>query len=297
MEQRPQQRPWKIAVAVTTIGRAEPLRALLRSLSTQSEPPIWVGVADQSSGAAVREAVAEFSGQLNVEVVATARGASRGRNVLWRRAPESATHIVFPNDTTVYHEEFIRRVAAEIADGDDVVAVHYVDDKGIRRAFSSGSVPLDRKSAWFPIEPACVLPLRLVSRVGGFNEDLGTGTASPWQSSGLGDLLLRIMDACANVNLRLVATVRVDGRSEFAGLTRQERHWKARAYGRGFGAALRINDYSWSAKARAVIGAFTLGLRQRQRFGLLDSLFAGLGRLEGVTGVTWGTPTRPAVDR
>lgn len=69
-----------ISVIVPTIGRPALLRACLESLAACDPPPTEVLVVDQSSGPAVRELVAEFSGLGARTVRSGTRGVGPARN-------------------------------------------------------------------------------------------------------------------------------------------------------------------------------------------------------------------------
>jgi hypothetical protein len=287
-----------LGFVVTTLGRADHMQSLLTCLSRVA-PGAWVGIADQSDGDHVTAMAAAQRDVLDISYVRTPRGASIGRNAAAALAPPHVSHLVFPNDSSSYPQDFARAAVDRIGDA-HVLAATYRDDKGPRREFASGVVRVDRDSAWIPIEPAMVVRRDAFDAVGGFDERLGTGAPGPWQSSGGGDLLLRIaaeLDPTGGAELRLAPDLVVGGVGEGSGLTPSGKRWKSRAYGRGYGFVLRRHGYSPTQRARAVLGAATLGLRSPSRFSLRDGWYAALGRAEGATGVLLSARDRAAVER
>src|SRR3546814_1298417 len=88
----------------------------------------------------------------------------------------------------------------------------------------------------------------LFDAIGGFDERIGPGSATPWQVAEGTDLLLRALRERPDLATRFVwlpPEVHVDGISTGFGLTTAERRRKLRAYGRGTGHALRIHRYPW----------------------------------------------------
>jgi hypothetical protein len=271
----------------------------LKSLSEQSIQPAWVGVCDQSSDDRTREVASGEEFPFPITFLRSSRGASVGRNAVASLAPAAVTHLIFPNDTSVYEREFVRMALSTIG-SDDVLAVTYQDTVGPRTTFAPGRVRIDRRSAWIPIEPATVIRRDSFEAVGGFNEDLGTGASTPWQSCGCGDLMLRLAaskDGSGAAWLVLAPAVRVIGVVESAGLTAQQRRWKMRAYGRGYGHVLRTHRYPVWKLINTVFGAASLAVREHRRFDTIDSFHTAVGRFEGVTGLVLGSKGRPAVEK
>src|SRR3546814_16275849 len=88
----------------------------------------------------------------------------------------------------------------------------------------------------------------LFDAIGGFDERIGPGSATPWQVAEGTDLLLRALRERPDLATRFVwlpPEVHVDGISTGFGLTTAERRRKLRAYGRGTGPALWLPRHPW----------------------------------------------------
>jgi hypothetical protein len=286
-----------VGVVISTLGRVEPLDRLLGDLARQSRLPLAVAVCDQSDGHGSRT-VAEVCGAhrstLDIRLVSSPRGLSRGRNAAAAALQGEADYLFFPNDTSRLAPGLLAAFAP--ADKVEAVAGEYRDALGARTQFEAGLLPLGKNNVWLAMEPALFVRSDVFAAVGGFDERIGSGAASPWQSGEGTELLLRLGEAGGRIQFdpRLV----VEGVPENEGLNRTERGRKLRAYGRGYGHILREWNYGARRRWGAVLGGFTLGIRQPRRFTLGDGWHVGLGRAEGIMNRTLGSraPTT-AVDR
>ena len=102
----------RIGVAITTVGRWEPLRELLGDLATQSYPPYAVAIAhhDPSGTADLDALVKDFDGILQIRAIVSDRGISNGRNAAAAALDEDVEWLWFPNDTNRVPDVFAERV-------------------------------------------------------------------------------------------------------------------------------------------------------------------------------------------
>lgn len=287
----------RIGVVISTLGRVDALDHLLADLAAQVVRPVAVAVCDQSEprgGRTVAEVCDAHRTELDIRLVTSARGLSRGRNAAAAALRGEAEYLFFPNDTSRLESGVLARFTPR--DAVEAVAGEYRDKYGPRTRFDADVLPLAKSNVWMAMEPALFVRADAFAAAGGFDEGLGSGAASPWQSGEGTDLLLRLGEAGGRIQFD--PDLVVEGVPENEGLDRAQRQRKLRAYGRGYGHILREWNYGARRRWAAVLGGFTLGIRQPRRFTVSDGWHVGLGRAEGIMNRNLGTSTpTTAVDQ
>ncbi|MGR0320232.1 glycosyltransferase family 2 protein [Agromyces sp. ZXT2-3] len=281
----------ELGLVVSTLGRVEPLRRLLDSLSGRLAQGDELVVVAQRNLAEVEAMVAGFDAGSGRAIVTTSEpGAARGRNHGVARLQGVDPLLVFPNDTTWFPAGTLEALRA-LPDATRLAAMTVVDEHGPKFALPAAGTPFDRWNAWSVIEMGLLVRRSLFDAVGGFDPDLGTGAPSPWQAGEATDLLLRIADrapwATAEIEW-LPASVRVGGVADAHGLAAPERRRKLRAYGRGLGRVVTRWSYPWPWRVAFVGGGLVFGLRHGADYAVADGWWVFLGRLEGAVGRTFG---------
>jgi hypothetical protein len=139
------------------------------------------------------------------------------------------------------------------------------------------------------IEWMVIFRREVLERTGGFDETLGVGAATPWQSCEIQDIILRAME----LGYRCRYDPSVAGHhpdvmtpSPDARLRR-----KGRAYARGMGYTLRLHGYSAATRgfwvARPIAGIAVMLAKGRPAMARYYAQVA-LGRAEGAVGRTVG---------
>lgn len=282
-----------IGLSVTTLGRIDALRALLSSLESQLRDGDQVVLVAQGKEQEVAELATEFA-ERGVPVLATtsARGASLGRNTGVAALPPGEFVLAFPNDNTVFPAGTLDALH-DATDDPAFIAGGFTswDERGPKTTLPPAGTPLDRYNVWSIIEMGILLHRSLFDAVGGFDESIGPGSASPWQVAEGTDLLLRVMRARPEVVDRfswLPHGVHVDGISTGFGLTDADRRRKLRAYGRGTGRAFAVHAYPIWWRAAFVAAGLLYGVRNPAPMRATDGWPMFVGRLEGTIGRTLG---------
>jgi len=274
------------SVVVPTLGRREEVVRLLESLARQTTQSLEVILVDQNDQAILVEALANRNWPFPVLHMRTPgqRGASRARNVGWRRARGSI--IVFADDDCWYAPWLLEK-CLEIftATHADLVTGRAADKSGrsINGRFELTPLWVDRSNVWTTsIEWMIFVRRAVLDSVDGFDETIGIGASTPWQSAEGQDLVLRALA----VGYRCFFEPSLYGFHPELPIASSDPtvHAKARAYGRGMGYVLKRHGYGWAATTRwiarplagAAISAF-LGRRS------LASYYMNvvLGRWEG----------------
>ncbi|MEH3138899.1 MAG: glycosyltransferase [Mycobacterium kyogaense] len=275
----------RIGVAVTTVGRWEPLRELLADLAAQSRPVAAVAIAhhDPAGEQDLAAVIADFADTLTIRTTVSARGISNGRNAAVALLPDDVDWLWFPNDTSHVEPDFIERLARHCVATATVCAGRLLDSEGPRNPLPAPGTPLTKRSAWGAIEPATVFRRDAFNTVGGFDPGRGSGADTPWQSAEGPDLLLRMarLDGFAIV---WADDVVVWAQTEFAHLPPHERRRKLRNYGRGAGNLLRTWDYPLWYKTAHLVAAALMPIRNPEKFSPRDAAALLIGRAEGLAG-------------
>jgi hypothetical protein len=270
-----------LCVVISSLGKTERFKSLLESLAVQTCREFVVGVCDQSEDGSVSNTVQEFSGEFESFTVTSGRGLSRGRNAVMMRADDRITHFMFPNDTSTLPDTFVADFYERHGDA-DVLAVSYLDGETPRHVFPASRNGLDEENVWQIIEPGMVLSRTAIDMAGGFDEDLGTGARTPWQSGEGTHLLLSLRGRPVTVHWD--PELAVLGVPEDYSLNAPQRRAKLRAYGRGYGYVLSTWDYPLSRRLKAVGGPMLRAVLNKPGGTLLDAVYASTGRAEGVLG-------------
>jgi glycosyltransferase involved in cell wall biosynthesis len=279
-----------ISLIVCTFGRASSLQRLLHSLTLQQNARFEVILVDQNPPGTLDEMVAPFARQLTLRHVRSAKGLSRARNV-------GLTHcagaiVGFPDDDCWYDPGVTARVAALFANSDVAVFTGRTLDRTGAESVSSHrshAGAIHRLDVFYSGNSNALFVRTAVARAVGFDETLGVGAETPFQSGEETDFLLRILATGATGFYTPDLIVRHDPVDSDA----QARLRRARGYSVGFGRVLRLHRFGWSYLGprlvrSAVRGAlfFVRGDRvaARERWGwALGSLRGYRARLPGAS--------------
>ena len=281
-----------VSLVVSTINRAGELTRLMDSLLSQEFKDFEILVVDQNCDDRIVPILERYQSELNISRIQTlARyGISSGRNDGWRRARGDV--ILFPDDDCWYPPWFLRK-GMELLDttGAELVSGRFADESGrsINGRFASRAHFITRRSVWTSQSKSASFYRReLLVRLGGFDEKLGIGSASPWQAAEGPDLILNALQrgyACYYDPSLYGFHHEYDLDDPTGKMAR-----KGRMYGRGMGYVLRRHRHGivsllhWAL--RPLITAFMSAVRGRfHRVAYCVSV--SIGRAEGWTSRVW----------
>jgi len=282
------------SLVVSTKGRGLDLDKLLLSLQSQTFRDFDVRVVDQNADSRLAPTLGRDWGfPLRRLHRPDDSGLSRGRNVGWRDS--DAEFVLFPDDDCWYPPEFLAYAAGRLAEtGADVLTGRAADETGrsINGRFETVAQKVGRDKVWTTqIEWVAVFRRSLLQALGGYDEGLGVGAATPWQACEGQDIVLRA--------LKLGATCWFDpdvfGHHAELETTHPDAAMirKGRAYARGMGYVLRQHGWGWGARlywaarpgARAALSLLRRNLPAARYYQQV-----AIGRLEGAAGRLMGSP-------
>ena len=233
------------SLIVCTIDRVDPLDRLFRSLAEQAFGDFEVVLVDQNGDDRLQPLIDAFGGRFAIRRIRSAKGISRARNN--GMAAARGAFVCFPDDDCWYRPDTLAVAARLFADnsGLAIVTGRTLDAEGKVSLSPTGEMPLT-VTRWNYL--ACgnsnsiFVRRSALAAIGGFDEDLGVGSDSPFQSGEEADFLLRAIAAGQGLRYFPQLCVHHDQVISDYGPRQVER---ARKYGRGFGALMRKQRFSF----------------------------------------------------
>ncbi len=195
----PQELP-SFDLVVATVDRTKPLERLFASLERQTHRRFRVLVADQNEDDRLETIVAAHPA-LDVLHLRASRGLSRARN---RALAEVSANIVgFPDDDCAYPDDLLERVASRLAEDRSLQGLTgrvAAADGSSSPSWETDAAELTPENLWNRATSGAIFVRReLLGAVGGFDEQLGLGSGSPWSSAEEIDYLVRAVRAGARI--------------------------------------------------------------------------------------------------
>src|ERR1700677_963961 len=253
---RTEEAPVVLSLIVATVDRVQELARLLRSIDAQQMPGLELIVVDQNIDDRVKVLLDQAALLTTCTHIRSSRGLSRARNV--GLAVAKGDIIGFPDDDCWYPEGLLPQIKAWF---DGHPAYHLLcctlrDETGreVAARWPGFSQALDRNGILrATVSPSMFMRTEAVRQLGGFDEQIGLGAETLFQSGEDTDLALRCLDAEGKAWFE--KELHVCHPSREPALVPSHRGF---AYGMGFGYILGKHDYHpiWLAYhvARAVSG-------------------------------------------
>lgn len=282
----------RVALVVPTLGRPDAALRLLRSLERCPRSIADVLVVDQNDRPIAANLLSKrWSFPVRTLHTPGERGASRARNRGWCRT--SARVVLFPDDDCWYPPGAIEAgLAAMDRMGTQVLAgrAEAPDGRPINGRFEATPCFVGRQRVWTTqIEWMVLFERSVLEAVGGYDERVGVGAATPWQSCEAQDIVLRAMSRGYRVGYDPSFRghhPELDTLTPDVAMRR-----KGRAYARGHGWVLRKHGFGPAEAAywagRPMVGA-ALDLARGRTSSAAYRAGVALGRLEGYVGQTIG---------
>jgi glycosyltransferase involved in cell wall biosynthesis len=282
----------RVSLVVPTLGRTTQLERLFESLLVQDYKNFEVIVVDQNSDDRLGYLFESDQWPFALTRIHTPneRGASHGRNVGWQSA--KGEWIVFPDDDCWYPPWFLSRALHLIAASNvEILTGRAADENGhdINGRYSQEAHSIDRSNVWLSgIEWVMFFKMAALRSISGFDEDVGIGAKTPWQSCEAQDIVLR---ALASGLVCHFDPSLYGYHEKFEAMPTELRRTKGRAYGRGLGYVLRRHNYNIFAIIYWV-GRPMMKLMLHALVGDINECVylwnVACGRLEGYIGLVWG---------
>lgn len=282
----------RLSLVVSTVNRAAELTRLMDSLLQQEFRDFEIVVVDQNRDDRIVPVLERYQSELRIGHIRTPtrRGISAARNDGWRRS--CADVIVFPDDDCWYPPWFLRRGLELLGTtGAALVSGRFADKTGrsINGRFASRAQFITRRSVWTAqSESACFYRRELLEQLGGFDENVGIGSPSPWQAAEGPDFVLSALQrqrSCYYDPSLYGFHREYDLDDPNTGMVR-----RGRMYGRGMGFILRRHRFGFlsllywvSRPLVAAATSMTIGRFQRAAY----SASVMIGRIEGWTNRVW----------
>jgi GT2 family glycosyltransferase len=269
---------------VCSVNRFDRLARLFASLKLQTFQDFEVTLVDQNPDDRLVPIVADFAGSFKINHIRSPKGLSLARNR--GIAVSKAEFVAFPDDDCWYQPTTLENVVAILNSHPaiDVATGRTLDDRGIPSVSPTGTerVKITRSNYLrCGNSNAIFLRRQVLDVIGGFDERLGVGAATPFQSGEEADLLLRALGAGRSLVYFPEILVHHDQIDEVANAAYFER---ARKYGRGFGALLRKQEFGIGELAYRTLRPFARALLSLACLRWIDARYKWawfLGTVEG----------------
>ena len=243
------------SLILCTRGRTEELKRFFVSIVNQvGDIRCEIIVVDQNPDDTIASIIKAYEDRLGIQHLRSATGLSRGRNLALQCVRGSI--IAFPDDDCAYPKTLLRDVDRRFASlpAADGIAVMSRDfggkPSGPRWIRKAGWV---RKNKVFrqAISYGLFFRAGLIRQVGGFDESLGIGSESSWQSGEETDYVLRALAQ----GFRIFYCPSLFSLHPAA--QKDESHFRKQAkYAAGGGRVVRLHSFSWLFRVKFFAAPF-----------------------------------------
>jgi len=282
--------PMKVSLVMSTLGRFEEVLAFIGALKSIEHDDFELVIVDQNSDERLQTACRALRTGFPLHYLRSphAEGVSRGRNMGVARA--SGDILCFPDDDCLYPPALIRKALLRFEQtGADIVCGRAAapDGRSINGRFETSAQRVDRRNVFTTqIEWVVFFKRRVFEALQGYDEDIGVGASTPWQSCEGPDITIRALHAGFQVYYDPALYAHhpeLNTRHPDDAMRA-----KGRRYARGMGHVIRKHSYGIFYLANYLVrplgGACLSLLKGNARRGLYY-LNVALGRAEGFAGV------------
>ncbi|MGM4982767.1 MULTISPECIES: glycosyltransferase family A protein [Rhizobium] len=227
------------SLIVCTIDRFDQLERLFRSLAEQRYKDFEVVLVDQNADDRLSGLIGRFSSLFAIRHIRSPKGLSRARNN--GLAAATGDYVCFPDDDCWYEADTLAAAGTLFAAHPELAIVtgRTLDAEGLASVSPTGETRR-ALTRWNYLKcgnsNGIFVRRAALADIGGFDENLGVGSESPFQSGEEADFLLRALAVGKRAMFFPELIVHHDQVTSEYGPRQVER---ARKYGRGFGALMR----------------------------------------------------------
>jgi glycosyltransferase involved in cell wall biosynthesis len=274
------------SLVMSTLGRFEEPLQFIGEIAKCESPTFELIIVDQNESGRLRDAVSalQFAFPIKYLHCPGDRGLSRGRNMGLKEAVGDI--ICFPDDDCTYPSWLLKKVETIFGEKNvDIVCGRAADEVGrdINGRFLATAQYVNRKNVFnTQIEWVVFFKKGILEAVGGYDENIGVGSPTPWQANEGQDVTLRALKRGCTAYY----SPDIFGFHPELDVCTPDKKMiqKARDYARGMGFVLgkfdyRIHEFLYYF-IRSVGGALYFLLRGNVRRALYYVVVA-VGRLEG----------------
>jgi glycosyltransferase involved in cell wall biosynthesis len=184
----------RFSIIIATINRTEENRFLLKSIATQHYNNLEVIFADQNDDERLDSILAQYRSLFPIVHLRSQKGLSRARNEALCFAQGEIT--CFPDDDYWYPPNLLIGVDRRFRENPNIAGFtgRCTDEHGCLSAGGESKRPglLNRHNVWRGgVSATMFLRSKVIKEVGDFDEELGVGSGTPFQSGEDTELLLR----------------------------------------------------------------------------------------------------------
>ncbi|MDM0049444.1 glycosyltransferase family 2 protein [Variovorax sp. J22R115] len=280
----------KVSLVMSTLGRIDEVLQFIHALQQLDHNDFELIIVDQNADERLQMACSAVSVDFPIHYLRSphAKGCSRGRNMGVAKA--SGEILCFPDDDCLYPPSLIRKVLGRFDEtGSDIVCGRAAapDGRSINGRFETSAQPVDLRNVFTTqIEWVVFFRREVFEKLEGFDEDIGVGASTPWQSCEGPDITIRAIHAGFKVyyDPELYAHHPELNTRDPDDAMRA----KGRRYARGMGHVIRKHSYGilylTNYLVRPIGGACLSLLKGNLKRGFYY-LNVAMGRAEGYAGV------------
>jgi glycosyltransferase involved in cell wall biosynthesis len=233
-----------LSLVTCTLGRQDKLLRLLESLTLQNVLDFELILVDQNPPGFLSPLVDPFKSRFTINHFHTPKGLSLGRNAGIKAAQGAL--VAFPDDDCWYRPGTISNIIAlfEKNKNHDFITGRTFDNTNIPSVSPTFDfeTPITRNNYLLCGNSNAIFArTNAVRQIGGFDERLGVGAATPFQSGEEADILLRAINEKMSLVYNPQIIVHHDQVTKLDPKVYIER---AAKYGAGFGALLKKHNFS-----------------------------------------------------
>lgn len=281
----------KVSLIMSTLGRFDEVLQFIGALGQSEHDDFELVIVDQNTDGRLRKACAALDTGFPLHYVDSphARGISRGRNLGIAKA--SGAILCFPDDDCVYPPGLIGQVLQSFGQtGADIVCGRAAapDGRSINGRFEKTAQAVGLHNVFTTQIEWVVFFRREVfgKLIDGFDEGIGVGADTPWQSCEGPDITIRAIQAGLRVHYDPALFAHhpeLDTRNPDAAMRA-----KGRRYARGMGHVIRKHAFGPMFLANYLVrpaGGAALSLLQGNLRRCIYYLHVAVGRAEGYAGI------------